>query len=384
MRQTLTFSSIVVAYGGNKTRDPYLYRSYDHPEPHDYRPKSSNETKEKHHKPLRASDLPLWQIGRATSAAPTYFAPMRIGRDKLLDGAMGGHNNPVTLAFDEVSQMHWRHDPLMVISIGTGTKPQPETSATQRFSIPIIHNIRETSQSASEFQRHVLDSEEIHASFERELRVRNEGRTEEDEIKYFRFNIPHDVEQNLVGIKLGEWKGDEGSLTERRIRAAVDAYVSMEAGRIRECARKLVQVRRRRQETARWESFALSTKYCCPEKDEKCKDLSFDSRKKLKKHGILSHGFIWQVKCVRPSTGQSPHLWTCFWEQCGENRVSVFQSEAELEAHFRDPAWHGKQNAKVMRTVHFELWLDKGRKKALKAASRPRDPSRRTTMRENT
>ena len=72
---------------------------------------------------------------------------MQIGPEKLLDGAMGGHNNPVALAFDEVNQMHWRHDPLMVISIGTGMKPRPETSATQKLAIPILHNIRETFQS---------------------------------------------------------------------------------------------------------------------------------------------------------------------------------------------------------------------------------------------
>jgi patatin-like phospholipase/acyl hydrolase len=47
--------------------------------------------------PQEISLLPsirLWEAARATSAAPAYFAPMKVGKYELVDGGLGA-NNPL-------------------------------------------------------------------------------------------------------------------------------------------------------------------------------------------------------------------------------------------------------------------------------------------------
>jgi uncharacterized protein len=68
-------------------------------------------------------DFPLWQVARATSAAPTYFEPCKIagaGKDyyALVDGGVYA-NNPAMCAFAEMRAQHPQADVLLV-SIGTG------------------------------------------------------------------------------------------------------------------------------------------------------------------------------------------------------------------------------------------------------------------------
>ncbi|KAL9049151.1 MAG: hypothetical protein Q9162_007370 [Coniocarpon cinnabarinum] len=69
-------------------------------------------------------ELRLWEVARATSAAPTYFKPFVNVRTRqgYLDGAIY-HNNPVEVANDE-RKLIWREDanfhPDLLFSIGTG------------------------------------------------------------------------------------------------------------------------------------------------------------------------------------------------------------------------------------------------------------------------
>lgn len=44
--------------------------------------------------PSLLPNIKIWEAGRATSAAPTYFGPMQVGDQKLIDGGLGA-NNPV-------------------------------------------------------------------------------------------------------------------------------------------------------------------------------------------------------------------------------------------------------------------------------------------------
>jgi len=39
-------------------------------------------------------DVKIWQAARATSAAPSYFKPITVGKYTLLDGGLGA-NNPL-------------------------------------------------------------------------------------------------------------------------------------------------------------------------------------------------------------------------------------------------------------------------------------------------
>lgn len=69
-------------------------------------------------------ELRLWEVARATSAAPTYFRPFVNKRtnEGYLDGALF-HNNPVKIAYRE-SKLIWpdveRCHPDILLSIGTG------------------------------------------------------------------------------------------------------------------------------------------------------------------------------------------------------------------------------------------------------------------------
>ena len=78
--------------------------------------------------------LPLWQLVRASTAAPVYFPPetVSIGNQEFIfiDGGITTYNNPAFQAFlmatVEPYQLNWPagEDQLLVVSIGTGTSPK--------------------------------------------------------------------------------------------------------------------------------------------------------------------------------------------------------------------------------------------------------------------
>lgn len=82
--------------------------------------------------------LPLWQVVRASSAAPTYFPPQPIrvaGSDgkvheyEFIDGGVSTYNNPSLQLFLEATEpkynFNWPRgtDKLLMISLGTGFNP---------------------------------------------------------------------------------------------------------------------------------------------------------------------------------------------------------------------------------------------------------------------
>jgi patatin-like phospholipase/acyl hydrolase len=79
-------------------------------------------------------DIPLWQLVRASTAAPVYFPPevVKVGNREFVfvDGGITTYNNPAFQAFlmatVEPYKMGWPsgEDKMLVVSIGTGTSPQ--------------------------------------------------------------------------------------------------------------------------------------------------------------------------------------------------------------------------------------------------------------------
>lgn len=80
-------------------------------------------------------NLPLWQLIRASTAAPTYFPPEEVTfqegtRDEyrfiFVDGGVTTYNNPAFLAFQmataEPYKLQWKTgvDDLLIVSVGTG------------------------------------------------------------------------------------------------------------------------------------------------------------------------------------------------------------------------------------------------------------------------
>jgi predicted acylesterase/phospholipase RssA len=78
-----------------------------------------------------ALDHPLWMVGRATSAAPTYFEPFKLpgaaGQyEALVDGGVFA-NNPAMCAYVDGSAGpgQTRPDDLLLVSLGTGSENRP-------------------------------------------------------------------------------------------------------------------------------------------------------------------------------------------------------------------------------------------------------------------
>lgn len=84
-------------------------------------------------------DLPLWQLVRASTAAPTFFPPEVVtfaeGSPKeysfiFVDGGVTTYNNPAFLAFQMATAAPYRlnwptgTDKLLIVSVGTGNAPK--------------------------------------------------------------------------------------------------------------------------------------------------------------------------------------------------------------------------------------------------------------------
>jgi len=84
-------------------------------------------------------NLPLWQLVRSSTAAPTFFPPEVVtfapGTDLeyqfiFVDGGVTTYNNPAYLAFQMATaapyQMNWAtgEDQMLIVSVGTGSAPK--------------------------------------------------------------------------------------------------------------------------------------------------------------------------------------------------------------------------------------------------------------------
>lgn len=85
-------------------------------------------------------NLPLWQIVRASTAAPTFFQPEKLPLGKndfwFIDGGVSAYNNPSFIAFLFASlpeyHINWAtgEDKLLLISVGTGSCRKPPFKKT--------------------------------------------------------------------------------------------------------------------------------------------------------------------------------------------------------------------------------------------------------------
>jgi len=101
-------------------------------------------------------DLPLWQLVRASTAAPTFFPPEVITLADgtpdeqsfiFVDGGVTTYNNPAYLAFQMATaapyRLNWAtgKDKLLIVSVGTGSAPkaQPKLEADD---MNLIHHAK--------------------------------------------------------------------------------------------------------------------------------------------------------------------------------------------------------------------------------------------------
>jgi hypothetical protein len=122
--------------------------------------------------------IPLWQIVRASTAAPVFFPPEVLAWDPndssksfvFIDGGTTAYNNPAFLAARMVTEPAYRlgwdrgEDRLLVVSVGTGAAPVVGTDATS----PEENLIKSVSQTLSGLMSQ--------AAFDQDLNCRTIGR----------------------------------------------------------------------------------------------------------------------------------------------------------------------------------------------------------------
>jgi patatin-like phospholipase/acyl hydrolase len=96
-------------------------------------------------------NLPLWQLVRASTAAPTYFPPelVRVGEHEFffVDGGVTMYNNPAfqlfLMATAEPYNLKWPtgEDQMLLVSIGTGTSPDANENL-QASDMNLLYNAR--------------------------------------------------------------------------------------------------------------------------------------------------------------------------------------------------------------------------------------------------
>ncbi|KAJ7033019.1 acyl transferase/acyl hydrolase/lysophospholipase [Mycena alexandri] len=148
---------------------PVLFRTYDSHETH--------------------TGCKIWEAARATSAAPTFFKRIEIGRGQqhFIDGGLGS-NNPSKVVLDEAKKVFPDRQIGCVVSIGTGQVGRISIDKPGFFQRLIPTDVIEALQGiATDCE---AKHEEMLALFD------NSPNT------YFRLN----VEQGMQNIKLSEWE----------------------------------------------------------------------------------------------------------------------------------------------------------------------------------
>jgi patatin-like phospholipase/acyl hydrolase len=113
-------------------------------------------------------DLPLWQIVRASAAAPVYFAPevIDVGGERFIfsDGGLTCYNNPAFMAFlmatTEPYGLSWSSGTarLLVVSVGTGA-PDLSNPALDPAGMHLLYQAQSLPRaliSAAQFQQDLL------------------------------------------------------------------------------------------------------------------------------------------------------------------------------------------------------------------------------------
>ena len=258
--------TIVCSIKSTQSKDfqtPFLFRSYDHKKGLD----SATDPMERN--PSDPHAFAIWEVARATSAAPSFFKSISLFEDRYYDAAED-INNPSLEVVHEVSLLSGgNHDAIdVLLSIGGGNA-QGNMPKTKFGGGGLLQEMTEI-------------SDVIHR------KVRSES--ENHLFTYYRL----DVEEGLQDVRLNEWKPkSSGMRTLERIKRATNRYLRRADVRsqCRQCAGALVRRRTQRAQTMRWECFATGTRYKCPETGCATPNARFQNRNGLMDHLRMQHNY---------------------------------------------------------------------------------------------
>ena len=125
-------------------------------------------------------DCAVWEVARATSAATTFFKPIRVGRDDIefIDAGLE-YNNPCEVLMEEASRQ-FPGAAIKVLSIGTGLGDVVAIKDRRQSILSALSKMATSSQKVA-------------------LRL---NRSTGGSTDYFRFN----VERGLEDAMLADWK----------------------------------------------------------------------------------------------------------------------------------------------------------------------------------
>lgn len=334
----------------------YVFRSYAHPAP---RPFATRQ-----HFPLNpgsADQQPIWKIARATSAAPRYFPPISFYGRSFRDGGLST-NNPAEQTLWEVMHLH-KHRPGLLLSVGTG-KPENtprrqyrprrwDRNAARRRDAPRV------AEGLISLRGDIMDAVKLATEAEStEEHVRRQCGDTVPPVDYSRFNVL----RGMGDIPLDDWRpATSGTTTKNEITKLTNEYLRSRSvnDELLRCARKLVEIRRARARTERWERFAADYVYFCPEASCHPKGSQmYVERKELREHGLDEHfaGVGTPIgNGVTDNNGLTYRI-ACTHDTCA-HEVHIFTNEEDLFVHLRD--FHGQTNFKSVQDT--ERWLDSGR-----------------------
>jgi patatin-like phospholipase/acyl hydrolase len=300
----------------------YLFRTYDH-QPSDANFISSVDN------PGEADNHPIVDIGRATSAAPTYFRSIRIGNGKFSDGGFL-YNNPAFVIHNEVTnyiheklspeeRLHQQHPRILFLSIGTGgddlntqnsdlAKASGKSKRTKYDFLNPVALYKHLKRLGNRMKGCVTDVHAADKSMHYNMR-------HNPNLKYIRWAGG----QFLKKLSMDEWKPErrQKPSTQQLIEEAINDYMNNEDRQreIKELADILVNNRRARisSDPDRWQRYSHCTYLQCNFCEHK-----FNTRRELKSHNIAEHSdkrptyqngeeFESHIKLEQPKITGGPH-----------------------------------------------------------------------------
>ena len=273
---------------------PFILRSYNHFQ----RGNNGNSSQEYPRNPNYAAPYEIWQVARATTAAPFYFDPIEIsglltstnslkrgatfGKNKrsvphdksiatFIDGGWGHTNNPAEEAYHEIITSNETIGTFA--SIGTGRRTTDRWKSG--FKNKILGLVDEATNPEISHRRVLALSKQ-------------EGKI----FSYYRFN-----ELNaLPDTDFDEWQPrSTGKKTLNKIEDAFRKWAlkgDVQAD-FQKCAEELVRRRRlRTADTSRWERYALGSCFDCKEDKKVCPapaDKRWFDRKEFQDHLLADH-----------------------------------------------------------------------------------------------
>ena len=228
--------------------------------------------------PDPTKNFKIWEVARATTAAPMYFAPMRRGEGTEVEAYIENEfSNPTEEAIRAVRTESARNT---IISIGSGSSPHVSTKLNIGGRLAGVEVPVQTRRPNTYMYQH------------EGLMV--ERPTSHVVDHYTRLN----VQEGLHEMKRDRWKGKKGKDTRKLIREKTEAYLRSDSVRkeLVDTAKILVETRRKRAfgpDKDHWERFCHGVEYVCTFTD--CsRPHTFMERQDLRDHLEHVHRVDWK------------------------------------------------------------------------------------------